>query len=1266
MTTGNKVYVLPNFRRGLGHYANETDSLTGDERGGALRSTLNVSTKLSTELPNNGGRGERMISRSFFIAGPEHVKAIDEKAICQVVPADGSAGVSFTNMAYVEFYEEDIPWRYTPVKDNEGRLRPWMVLLACKEGEYKLEKNQEGNPVLVLTPQNDAHYGELFPRLGEQHLYAHVQVTTNVDSEIEQFLEKHPEAGVSRILCHRALERKTQYHLFLVPAFETGRLTVLAPQALSGGGEKAKCSMQTASWRQSLEEAKGCEEALKYPVYYHWAFSTGEETFLGYAHRMNPLSDECFRKMHATLKLDINSTGLEAGKGEDLKPIDMPVALKMLNFDERSLQKESYEMTRELKELLDLNPVLLENEKGEINMEEDPWVTPPIYGARHTLAQRTPATPWTTNLAVNDINLAFRNRAAAGLGAQVVKDYQEEFVTRAWGMVEQINKLNQRVREIYQMSKMNDASARKINELRTFNLTDNLSGIQSNAAVKLINKVSQGKMSANTMAKNLTKGSVSPMNSVLEQYLVGQGVSLSDALRLTSVGTWNDYKLKIINSLAIVRMIRSIHKSDFDRYVIPKHNKFFDFYPEFNALRGVFGIKTNGFIIDPEKGTYFTPVWKDGEKKGGGVRVDPLFFYGLEPRKVPTPCSYATNTDYHEIYTWLRRIGDRKKIRKRTYLVDTIENEIYAAWGALREYTDPLSQVGYPTSGFLYDLAMPYKLVTVNAGGESKHGVILPDDVYSNVFGDKGDDLQNGFKVAYYTPERKLRYFVVAPFSVVMGTSPSFVLTKAQYSTETGTKTLSGEWKFRYENKTFKQTEGDNSLALLTGEKRFNVIESAINMLSEYDDQCFVIKKGRKESYSGSNGSFKLKVDSKYYTLSMEIDDDTLFFHPYSEDDRPSLPKAAVIGKKKLEIYPSLLRQLLEKLRDRIVHLENNSFVPSTIEWSSPAGLPTISAFELAGGNEELRKIGNFVSAFNDMLRKANAAIRSELKFVPQPSITTPQQSTEEKKLVDATEMNLNKLQNILRHYGKRGVKIDVVEAFFNQRITNRYPVMPYPEFPDPTSFYLREFSDKFFLPSSGEIAKNSICCFASNPAFEEAFLAGMNTEMGRELLWREYPTDERGSYFLKFWDQPLLPDDFGDTYYDVKRIDQWSDSLGRNHSKGKGEMLVFAVRADLMQVYPQTDIYMVPLSNGKPNFSSTPILPDMCLWLTDELYIVGFQNMTKGQANNNMLVFAEKESSQRFYFMPMQKGRDENSNGFTIARSQNKEAWGIPVRELP
>ena len=24
---------------------------------------------------------------------------------------------------------------------------------------------------------------------------------------------------------------------------------------------------------------------------------------------------------------------------------------------------------------------------------------------------------------------------------------------------------------------------------------------------------------------------------------------------------------------------------------------------------------------------------------------------------------------------------------------------------------------------------------------------------------------------------------------------------------------------------------------------------------------------------------------------------------------------------------------------------------------------------------------------------------------------------------------------------------------------------------------------------------------------------------MGRELLWRDYPTDQRGTYFFRFWD---------------------------------------------------------------------------------------------------------------------------------------------------
>lgn len=1266
MATNNNVYILPFFRRGLANYANEKDSLIGGsgEMGGSdVLAQISVSLKLNT---GKGCNGEGP-SRNFFIAGPEQVKGIDTKAICQVVPADGSVGAAYSNLAYVEFYEEDIPWRYTSLKKNDGKLRPWMVLLACKEGEYKLITNSDGTQTVELLPKDETTYQQLFPRLGTQHRYAHVQVTANISNDIVTFLEEHPEAGVSRILCHRAFDVSTQYHLFLVPAFETGRLGVLAPQELLDGG--AHCSVDTASWAQSLEEAKRRAKALKYPVYHHWTFTTGETDFLGYAKRINPLlGKECYDRMNATLKLDINNTGLYAGLGKDMDPIDMPVALTMLNSKGKQMKSEEGYMTEELKKLLVKSPVLLENNMKGIDMEEDPWVVPPIYGARHTLAQ--PEVPLTNKQAVNDINLNFKHRAAAGLGAQVVKDYQGEFVVRAWGMVEQINKLNQRIREIYQMSKMNDASARKIDELRTFNLTDNLSGIQTNAAVKLINKVNNGAMSANSIAGNLAKADMSPMSGVLEPYNVGQGLTETDAISLTKANIWEGYELKIINSIPIMRMIRSIHKSDLNSYKMPKHNNFFDFYPEFNALRGVFAIRTPGYIIDFPKEKFFTPYWKLDKNEKKGIKVDALFFYGLEPRKTPKPRNYTTNVDYQEIYTWIRGIGDRMKIRKKTYLVDTIENEICATLSVQNSYSNPLSQSGYETSGFLYDLSMNYNLVTSISEGISEYGVMLPDHIYQSVFPSKQRNLVNGFKVAYYTPNRNLHYFVVAPYSAVMRTSPTFVLKEAKYSIGLGTSTLSGEWKFEYDNErhTFKLLDESTRLGLITGEKRFAVLGKAIDALEYLGDEPLTIKKGAKGNYKKGAYPFKLLVDSKYYTLSMEIENDTLYFQPYGRDENSWLGeayKAAIIGKKKLEIYPNRLRLLLQKLRENIITVEDNSFIPDTIEWKSQYDLPTITAFDLAGGKKELDKIPVFHKAFKEMLRTANSKIANELKFKEQKPIPNPQQPEEEKKLVDATDVNLNKLRTILEHYREKGVSIDIINAYFNKRITNQYPVMAYPEFPDPTSFYLRERSDKFFLPSSGEIAKNSICCFLSNMAFEEAFLAGMNTEMARELLWREYPTDERGSYFRKFWDQPQLPESFDDNYYDVKRLNEWTNSLGRNHIVGKGQMLVFAIRADLMQVYPQIDIFMVSSSYDTIDRNTPRTMPDMCLWLTDEVYLVGFQGITKEAANNNMLVFAEKVSSQRFAFSRKPNGNEENSNTFAISHSLDKQAWGIPINVL-
>ena len=47
-----------------------------------------------------------------------------------------------------------------------------------------------------------------------------------------------------------------------------------------------------------------------------------------------------------------------------------------------------------------------------------------------------------------------------------------------------------------------------------------------------------------------------------------------------------------------------------------------------------------------------------------------------------------------------------------------------------------------------------------------------------------------------------------------------------------------------------------------------------------------------------------------------------------------------------------------------------------------------------------------------------------------------------------------------------------------------------------------------------------------TNRRFMEAYMVGLNVEMGRELLWRGFPTDQRGTYFDHFWGVRRAGDD--------------------------------------------------------------------------------------------------------------------------------------------
>ena len=79
--------------------------------------------------------------------------------------------------------------------------------------------------------------------------------------------------------------------------------------------------------------------------------------------------------------------------------------------------------------------------------------------------------------------------------------------------------------------------------------------------------------------------------------------------------------------------------------------------------------------------------------------------------------------------------------------------------------------------------------------------------------------------------------------------------------------------------------------------------------------------------------------------------------------------------------------------------------------------------------------------------------------------------------------------------------------------------IMWAPQFPQPMYEPLLDISHDLLLPGVEKIPQNTISLLETNRRFLESYMCGSNHEFASELLWRGYPTDQRGSYFRQFWD---------------------------------------------------------------------------------------------------------------------------------------------------
>lgn len=417
-----RVIFLPWLRQGLAARLEEPNTLAP-----TLPATADLTVTLGVTTPANNP------SLTVRMRGPGDVIGIDPRQVVRTEPAADSGDFEAIDLAAIEFDNPDLPWMFTPAAaDAQGCLRPWMCLVVVRQQDGVRLRPAGSEPLPVLEIAAPAKPAEELPDLAESWAWAHAQVSWPHDRPpdedgVRNLLATRPELSVSRLLCPRWLAAHTDYIACVVPTFEVGRLAGLnLPPATAD---------LTPAWTSGAAPSK----RVDLPVYYHWAFRTGQrEDFESIVDRLAPrdLSGGVgqrtmdIRRPGFSFAAAAGVSGLAALEGA-LQPVGMARA-PLAATAGPSWQPALHQI---------LNAAAVTPQAGT----GDPIVGPPIYG--RWLAGRDRVELAATPTWLDDVNLDPRERVAAGLGTRVIQAQQEDLVAQAWAQAGEIAAANQRRRQ---------------------------------------------------------------------------------------------------------------------------------------------------------------------------------------------------------------------------------------------------------------------------------------------------------------------------------------------------------------------------------------------------------------------------------------------------------------------------------------------------------------------------------------------------------------------------------------------------------------------------------------------------------------------------------------------------------------------------------------------------------------------------------------------------------------------------------------------------
>jgi hypothetical protein len=1274
----NKAFYFPWVRKGLGGYINEKETLNGDTKGRpelTIRTDYMVQHNQQTVEEGEDTATEMFLEKTVKFVGPGDILRVNPSAIMKVHPDEGSDSFAIQRIPYVEFWEPDFLWRYTPATHDSNKLRPWLALIACRKEDIKLMTDSEGAEFFTFIGDGDA-WKQTFPALEDLILTAHAQGSA----------EDRPE--FCRLLGLRngdsPLVKDTEYIALLIPSYETGRRRGL------GFGEKdiQDIIAQLPAWEQTLDMQKERPRGTEFPVYYKWSFKTKEETFDDLAKALSPCSVS-----KSGIRLDVT----DMGEGFSYNTIEhrgnrnaitMPAATvtsdfpKQSAFPAKSGGSDEKLLYKNLEALMEENPVFAENRadrKGDYTLQEDgddPVVAPPVYGARHamttSLDDPTNPKPW-----LREVNMDIHHRAAAGLGRKVVQKHQEELMDRAWKQVEAVQALNM---ELYKrllsirtnqalqrktvdgfddsaqyvaymmryLSSMKDAGAGKYTlsdiiknadipasfaapsfQNNVEKLSHIVSGLDPTSLMERIVKDQLFKFTSPDPAGSLNPDQLKQWCKRSREALIYHSykkywngyydisVDGKDELQFSSrewkygpskTGKKDDGGYDImafgkddeaLSPLDFLDLAISNHRNDTPEHIMHLFNHRADYaenlresFAEFDP-EAIKPLKTRVFVLPDEDFIRFRqgklPLYESGD---GSLSTDPH-----HSTKIPISFYALPNQQFDSFFD------------KTAYIVEP----------------DP-ENAGSGFSFFkprLRDSDVSFVYNSCIRGSCSYQDLVLSEDQtvsWRTVLGVNADEesrllydyLQHFYRYGHFgtTFSEAVASFV----RVFKQITPQYYVREAvdqlDYSSYVPQKwatfdedrkrdvqVLARKWERYYDLIRFFNAKDPTGYPVYNNRTDGSFLGITVQLLRYLWSNPALLKNFCEHLMGGHPTILTLLCSSKpSYGLPLLI--------------------AGAHGSYSFKKIKPVIKRLEEALSNPSYIVIAQRFVDKHSMTYSEKGLralikkatPAIDALEKAIPlTDKLNEI--VLSMKKASVNDTKKAIDEEAVDGLQESIV--KQSSDEEAAYARIRRVAGMYYNLFFSDTKEGEMLR--EDYLDKLLMSKYPILAYPFFPEPTYYYLKMLSDKFIIPGLDEIEPETVAMFVNNPQFTEAFLCGMNTEMGTELQWREYPTDRRGSYFRKFWDSDSSIEAItGDKFFDVVPLHLWDNALGKNHLGEKGDLLIFAIRSKLLRLYPSTRIYlnkakMKTGSSTQVEFADGRKDPVMETFIREDLLLIGF-----------------------------------------------------------